>query len=147
MFYYNKDGSPSSCFVKFSTGGIHGAEYNKELYEHDLKCYETAVKEATDEWLAAKERFKIAKETYPDPRDLKIAKGIVIDGKKYTPSHFLKPKATKDHAEYKDVPAEPKLLPRLFRILQTKDLQLPDHAGRIRFCAEPTASLCQPRSV
>lgn len=117
MFYYNKDGSPSSCFVKFSTGGIHGAEYNKELYEHDLKCYETAVKEATDEWLAAKERFKITKETYPDPRDLKIAKGIVIDGKKYTPSHFLKPKATKDHAEYKDVPAEPKLpkMPAVFK--------------------------------
>lgn len=34
--YFNKDGSPSSCYANFSTGGIHGAEYNKALYDHDV---------------------------------------------------------------------------------------------------------------
>lgn len=109
MFYYDKDGNPSSCFVKFSTGGIHGAEYNKELYESDLAAYNETVKTATEEWQANIERFKIVKSTYPNPCDLKKAKGIIIDGKKYTPATFLKPKATVTHAEYKDPPAEPKL--------------------------------------
>ena len=37
MFYYKKDGTPSTCFVNFSTGGIHGAEFNLALYEGDLE--------------------------------------------------------------------------------------------------------------
>lgn len=31
--YYYADGSPSTCFVTFSTGGIHGAEYAADVYE------------------------------------------------------------------------------------------------------------------
>ena len=30
--YYNLDGTPSNCFVTFSTGGIHGAEYDEAAF-------------------------------------------------------------------------------------------------------------------
>ena len=36
MFYYLANGEPSSCFVTFSTGGIHGAEYNEALYHQHM---------------------------------------------------------------------------------------------------------------
>ena len=39
--YYGPNGRPTSCFVTFSTGGIHGAEYNWRLYSADLIQYET----------------------------------------------------------------------------------------------------------
>lgn len=38
--YFDKDGNPTSCFATFSTGGVHGAEYNYELYHADLKAWE-----------------------------------------------------------------------------------------------------------
>lgn len=34
--YFNADGSPSTCFATFSTGGIHGAEANVSAYMADL---------------------------------------------------------------------------------------------------------------
>lgn len=40
MTYYNGDGEKSSCYVNFSIGGIHGAEYNQKLYKQDLELYE-----------------------------------------------------------------------------------------------------------
>ena len=104
MFYYNKDGSPSRCFVNFSTGGIHGAEYNKELYEYDLKVYEEKLKE----WQGKVDLLEKAKAIYPNPCDLKINKGVVIDDVKYNPSAFLKPKATATEAYWKDPPKPPK---------------------------------------
>ena len=39
MPYYDGKGKPTSCFVNFSIGGIHGAEYNKVLYDDDLAKY------------------------------------------------------------------------------------------------------------
>lgn len=42
--YYYQDGSSSGCFAKFSIGGIHGAEYNKELYEHDVEIEKDKAK-------------------------------------------------------------------------------------------------------
>lgn len=45
--YFDKDGNPTSCFVTFSTGGVHGAEYNKELYEFEKDAY-TKLKEDFD---------------------------------------------------------------------------------------------------
>jgi hypothetical protein len=41
MTYYNENGEKSSCYVNFSIGGIHGAEYNQKLYKQDLELYET----------------------------------------------------------------------------------------------------------
>lgn len=37
--YVGADGMPTSCYVSFSTGGIHGAEYNKALYDADMSAY------------------------------------------------------------------------------------------------------------
>lgn len=39
MTYYNGNGEKSSCYVNFSIGGIHGAEYNQRLYQQDLELY------------------------------------------------------------------------------------------------------------
>lgn len=39
MPYFDKDGNPTSCYVTFSVGGIHGAEYNKELFDSHMKKY------------------------------------------------------------------------------------------------------------
>lgn len=111
MFYYKKDGTPSSCFVNFSTGGIHGAEYNEDLYNYDMEMYEEAI----ESWKHDVEIFDEVKKTYPNPCDLKINKGIVLDGVKYNPSVFLKPKATKEEAYYKDYPAPPRK-PEVFKI-------------------------------
>lgn len=114
MFYYRKDGSPSTCFVNFSTGGIHGAEYNVKLYEADVECFK--IKRAA--WEKQCAIFDEAKRIYPDPRDLKINKGITINGVKYKPSDFLKPKATAAEAYYKDYPKMPKA-PSVFKHTQT----------------------------
>ncbi len=114
IFYYKKDGTPSTCFVNFSTGGIHGAECNMELFEADMANYEKEMQA----WQAKVDIFNQVMTLYPDPRDIKINKGVEINGVKYKPSDFLKPKATKDEAYYKDLPAQPKK-PALFK--QSKD--------------------------
>lgn len=111
MFYYNADGTPSSCFINFSTGGIHGAEYNKLLYESDLAKYNEAMKEYNDKL----ELFEKVKKLYPDPRVIKAEKSATIDGVKYAPSTFLAPKSTAENAKYKEPPKPPKK-PELFVI-------------------------------
>lgn len=110
MFYYNADGTPSTCFVNFSTGGIHGAEYNQALYNYDMQKWQEKV----DKWQETVDLIEEVKKIYPNPCDLKINKGIVINGVKYTPSTFLKPKATATVAYYKEWPAEP-TPPALFK--------------------------------
>lgn len=39
MPYFDLEGNPTSCYVTFSVGGIHGAEYNKPLYDSHMKKY------------------------------------------------------------------------------------------------------------
>ncbi|MBO5435359.1 hypothetical protein J6A31_06045 [bacterium] len=103
MFYYQKDGTPSTCFVNFSTGGIHGAEYNQALYNYDMEKWQEKV----EKWQETVDLIEEVKKIYPNPCDLKINKGVTINGVKYTPSTFLKPKATATEAYYKEWPAEP----------------------------------------
>jgi hypothetical protein len=78
--YFHADGTPSSCFVTFSTGGIHGAELNLPLFKEDERA-----------WHEQDEMIRRAKHAYPDPRDLVAAvrdgsnrvtlpDGFVIDG-------------------------------------------------------------------
>lgn len=114
LYYFHKDGSPSTCFANFSVGGIHGAEYNMELYKADLEAYQDKYKA----WQEKVDLFDKVKAMYPNPCDLKAAKSIMIDGVKYTPSTFLRPKATVKEAYYKDPPDVPEP-PILFKKQKT----------------------------
>lgn len=98
--YFNADGTPSSCFVKFSYGGIHGAEYNKELFEYDLEEYKKVV-----------EDMEYVKSLYPDPIDCKKAKKIIMpDGTERKSTDFLKSGSTNKASFYKEInKKEPKL--------------------------------------
>lgn len=82
--YFLPDGSPSSCYVTFSTGGIHGSEYNKELYEFERKEWEQEVK-----------NMEYVKSKFNHPLELRNAKTIEMpDGTIYPYRHFLKSSAT-----------------------------------------------------
>ena len=100
MYYYKADGTPSNCFVNFSIGGIHGAEYNETLYKYDCELFENK-----------KFLFDQVKTIFPDPLGLKLAKKIMLkhrDGTsaEHKASEFIKSGSTKDHAEYKDIEKE-----------------------------------------
>lgn len=102
MFYYNADGTPSSCFVNFSTGGIHGAEYNKRLYDKDMA-----------EWSQFATKMQYVQALYPNPVDCRKAKVITMpDGTQEEYKTFLKSGATMKKAEYRDVMS---MKPELFR--------------------------------
>jgi len=45
MPYFDKNGNATSCYVTFSVGGIHGAEYNKPLYDAHMKKYQDFMAE------------------------------------------------------------------------------------------------------
>lgn len=45
--YFDKDGNFTSTYVNFGIGGIHGAEYNQNLYLEDVAAYNARVKEIT----------------------------------------------------------------------------------------------------
>lgn len=92
LHYFFADGTESSCFATFSTGGIHGAEYHQRLYKKDLKVYKES-----------KYLLNQAKLQYPEPTDLKKAKHIEIDGVKYPAGNFLTSGSTMKSASYKDI--------------------------------------------
>lgn len=46
--YFNKDGSWNGCYVNFSIGGIHGAEYAKTKFEQDMIAWEAQYKRVND---------------------------------------------------------------------------------------------------
>lgn len=99
MFYYTRDGEPTSCFVNFSVGGIHGAEYNKPLYDYRMQVYEKAVKD-----------LEYVKSVYPDPNDLAKAKKILMPDFTVRPAkEFISPKTKKRPViTYKEI-AKPQL--------------------------------------
>ena len=101
--YFDKDGNETSCFATFSTGGIHGAEYNKRLYEHDLALYNKVVDD-----------MAYVQSVYPDPLDLKKAKKIEMpDGTIRPATDFLKSGSTLKHSEWKNIHRkEPILFPK-----------------------------------
>lgn len=109
LTYFNKDGTPSSCYVCFGIGGIHGAEYNAPLYMKHLQEYEQL------ESLHA-----LVKQLYPDPLMLKQknpetkkAWTFEHEGETYKPSDFLKTGSTMTKAEWKDIS---KKKPELFKV-------------------------------
>lgn len=54
--FFNYDCSPSAGYALFSIGGIHGAEYNKELYDEDEATYEREMTTNAD--FGGKTKFK-----------------------------------------------------------------------------------------
>lgn len=105
--YFDKNGDPTSGFVIFSTGGIHGAEYNKTLYDYDMEQYQQLEKD-----------FDEAKSKYPNPIDLRNAKTITMDdGRELPYKYFLKTAKITDSA-YKDIE---KVKPALYK-LNDKDM-------------------------
>ena len=42
--YVDAQGNPTGCFAAFSTGGIHGAEYNAKLYAAENASYDRAAR-------------------------------------------------------------------------------------------------------
>ena len=102
MVYYNADGTPSNCYINFSTGGIHGAEYNKRLYDNDIA-----------KWEKQKQDMDYVRSIYPNPVDLRAAVNINMpDGRKLPYKRFLKSGATLKKAEYRNVDNDK---PQLFR--------------------------------
>lgn len=90
--YFDKDGNETSCFVIFSTGGIHGAEYNLPLYQKHKAQYEAYAAD-----------FEYAIKKYPDPVELRKAKSIVMpDGRELGYNYFLRSGKTIALSEYKD---------------------------------------------
>lgn len=82
--YFNRDGSPSSCYVTFSTGGIHGSEYNKKLYDYDIR-----------QWEKAQDLLDEVRTLYQTPLELRQAKTFTLsDGETYDYKTFLKSSAT-----------------------------------------------------
>ena len=91
--YFDKDGNPTSCFAAFSTGGIHGAEYNKALFESDFAQYETITKD-----------MAYVQSVYPDPLELKKARTVTMpDGTERPAMDFLKSGSTLKKSNWKNL--------------------------------------------
>lgn len=71
--YFRADGSPTRGFANFSTGGIHGAEYNEDRFDHDQDLHTVATREffaILDATLAA---LYAAHQAEPESADYQIA--------------------------------------------------------------------------
>lgn len=91
--YYDQNGQETSCFALFSTGGVHGAEYNKRLYEADMKA-----------WRKKADDMHYVKAIYPDPVDLRKAKTVTMkDGRVLPYKEFLVGGRKIDLSEYKNL--------------------------------------------
>lgn len=98
--YYDKDGNPTSCFVLFGVGGIHGAEYNKPLLEYDTRLWEQEMADMNE-----------VQTQFPDPVDLRKAKTVTMaDGRELSYNQFLKGGKKIADSEYKDIVSKKPLL-------------------------------------
>ena len=110
--YFDSEGSPTSCYVVFSTGGIHGAEYNRELFEKDVAEYAEAAAKTE----AAKKAIEnLIRSEHPELSGDDVTDGMTAarlrcdgtvtleDGSKAGWKEFLKSGATKKTAEWKTV--------------------------------------------
>lgn len=76
--YFNKDGSFSRTYVNFGIGGIHGAEYNQDLYLADMAEYDRRLKAVKD---------FVSHFTDDELKALKAK--VVIDGVEYKTSDYI----------------------------------------------------------
>lgn len=101
--YYDGQGKATSAFALFSTGGIHGAEYNKELYEYHLSAYETELAELNE-----------IKAIFNDDAVAcrKAKKATLADGREVDTKNYLKSGRKIADSEWRDVTVKK---PQLFR--------------------------------
>ena len=103
MPYYDADGNPTSCYVQFSIGGIHGAEYNYELFMKHMTEWKSYVNDMNE-----------VQEQFPDPVQLrKVRKVTMKDGRILEYKLFLKSGKKVADSEYRDVE---KTKPVLFKM-------------------------------
>lgn len=101
--YFDENGKETSCYVQFSTGGIHGAEYNYELFMHDML-----------KWQKSADDMQEIQQKYPNPVDLRKTKEITMnDGRTLTYKVFLRSGRKIADSEYKDIE---KTKPVLFKL-------------------------------
>lgn len=106
--YFTADGTPSSCFATFSTGGIHGAEADTVTFEHDLQTYVNAFEQlviakqtfakATDFVAEARRQHNVL--TLPDGST--VDKALVLLGSDPEKVRYRKPKKG-DHYQNKQL--------------------------------------------
>lgn len=107
--YFGPDCRPTSCFATFSTGGIHGAEYNKALYDDDMHTWSEQMRDlqllqsqfGADDNGALKCRLSVAR--LADPMAVEFP-----SGKTHLVKDFLTPGSTKNKASWRE-PAKPQL--------------------------------------
>lgn len=83
--YFQADGSPSTCFATFSTGGIHGAEADWGAYGEELLA-----------WAESERLLHSVKTMFPDPLVVRTTKGGIqlADGTVIQHSEVLTAKST-----------------------------------------------------
>lgn len=92
MCYYDANGESTGCFVLFSVGGIHGAEYNKRLFDADMAAFRQFEADMAE-----------VRSIYPDPVDLRRAKAVTLsDGREFKYATFLKSGKSIKDSQYKD---------------------------------------------
>lgn len=127
--YFDKNGSPTTCFATFSTGGIHGAELDGYAYLQDLQqslSEKTLFEKVMQLFNDYPEEFKEALrcegvceadlpqalyERHGDPGAamLKRAKKVEIDGVEYEAKRFLKSTSTMKKGYFKKTPDLPQM--------------------------------------
>jgi len=104
--YFNADGTMSSCFVLFGNGGIHGAELNLALFNHDTENFQKLESD-----------MAYIQSIYPEPIDFKKAKKLLLpDGRELLASKFLKAGSTLKVSTYKNISSKK---PDLFKLTDT----------------------------
>lgn len=93
FFYHDANGKPTSCFVNFSIGGIHGQEFNKVLYDK--------VNESIDKEIDLLTGIQIQ---YEDATEFNKLRKIEIEGELVETKKFLTSKSTLKHADWKPLP-------------------------------------------
>lgn len=83
--YFQVDGSPSTCFATFSTGGIHGAEADWGAFAEELA-----------KWSEGEELLEAVKSAFPDPLVVRTTKGGITlpDGRLVDHKEVLTSKST-----------------------------------------------------